>query len=645
MTRKSLLLLLLCAAMTMGANALPSSKNISLEKPSTNIVEKVTIPYIAVPATLNGTVLYKRANSAYWDEVKPETEFFPLDEIKTTTQSSCEIKLIKGHVIRLEENSHFILAGQDKEKNVWQHFKITTGKLWAKIVKGTAETDAFTVETPQASIAVKGTLFSIIAPFGNISTFEGLLDIFSNNVHTLLEKGFETFVDPSGILQAIQPLSSQSLESLKAFSDVTTLPPQPLQQLQQELQNNILPNTGTPAPSGAGLPAAPAAPLPNPLTGLSAPAPAVPGTGVPSVPNSAPDLSQLQSPIELKVTEDTVPTKDNKQEYKSMLYDVTNKVIGPRYLLLQNPALLAEIYDKRSTSLFLSYEYTRGFNTFINDTRYGGYRYNPGVPPDPLKFNAGIDNNIHDEKTIGVINLGRGSAFGVYLVQQDKAQFLSSNVLAEQDNYLILIYGLALPITERLSAGLLLKGLFNSTLQTNSSYSFLNNNRNIGNYDTSFDELLSQRPAVFEKSGTNFAVNLGFSYDWLQWWNLGISMENLFFTDDANNNTNKDQILHLTSIIHNENLLLDLEIAKPQDDTKTAYIMNLQYKMVNIPWLGQVEVGFGHYQNSYSETVGLSTSFKLWFVQFMATHQEDSPLPGKTFNKDSLDRFSLKIDF
>ncbi|MDD5456440.1 MAG: FecR family protein [Candidatus Margulisbacteria bacterium] len=641
MTKKYILILLLLAALTMGANVLPSTRNISTDKPSTNIVEKVVIPFIATPATINGTVLFKRANSAYWDEVKPDTEFFPLDEIKTTTQSSCEIKLIKGHVIRLEENSHFILAGQDKEKNIWQHFKITTGKLWAKIVKGTAENEAFTVETPQASIAVKGTLFSVIAPFGNISAFEGILDVFNNNVHMLLEKGFETFVDPSGVFQAIQPLSSQSLESLKAFADSTTLPTQPLQQLQQELQNNLLPGSGTPAPAGAGLPAVPS----TPLSGLSAPAPTAPGTGVPNVPNSAQNLSQLQSPVELKVTEDAGPSKDTKKEYKSMLYDVTDKVIGPRYLLLQNPALLAEIYEKKSTSLFLNYEYTKGFNTFINDTRYGGYRYNPGVPPDPLEFNAGIDNNIHDEKTIGIINLGRGSAFGIYLVQQDKARFLSSNVLAEQDNYLILIYGLALPITERLSAGLLLKGLFNSTLQTNSSYSFLNNNRNIGNYDTGFDELLSQRPAVFQKSGTNFAVNLGFSYDWLQWWNLGISMENLFFTDDANNNTNKDQILHLTSILHNESLLLDLEIAKPQDETKTAYIMNLQYKMVNIPWLGQVEVGFGHYQNSYSETVGLSTSFKLWFMQFMATHQEDGPLPGKTFNKDSLDRFSLKIDF
>lgn len=201
---------------------------------------------IAKVLTLNGEVLYRDAGSFYWEEVHPDTIFTDYDEIETDQGAFCEIKFIEGHVIRVEPKSKLILRGRQKgsRKGMLKQMKISVGKVWIKLVKGTDEQELLLIETPFVSVSQRDTLFSVSAPAGKVSAYRGNLEVMSGRRKMVIAEGFESEVKEDGTLQVSQPLSAESIESFAEFAKKSTLRSGHLDHLLSQLRNRKYVATG-----------------------------------------------------------------------------------------------------------------------------------------------------------------------------------------------------------------------------------------------------------------------------------------------------------------------------------------------------------------------------------------------------------------
>lgn len=175
---------------------------------------------IARVITFSGTVLYREANSYFWEEVKPETLFMNYDEIETDKESSCEIIFNEGHVVHIDSESKLVLQTTQKgiHRGLWQHLKVNVGKVWIKLVKGTDEREQLLIETPFVAIANKNVLFSVSAPSGKISAYQGDLKLMSGKRMVVLAEGFESDINSDGTLAESQPLSNDTLQDFEALA-------------------------------------------------------------------------------------------------------------------------------------------------------------------------------------------------------------------------------------------------------------------------------------------------------------------------------------------------------------------------------------------------------------------------------------------
>lgn len=173
-------------------------------------------PLIAQIITFDGTVLYRGKDSFYWQEVKPTSKFYNYDELKTITNSYCEIQFTSGHTVRLDPNSDIILNAikLDPQKDYFRTVRVMLGKIWIKAITKSPANEQFIIKTAHASISIKGTFFSVEGPEGNISTYEGTVEVATDKQTVQVKKGTEIYINNSGTIQETKPLSNQSLSAL-----------------------------------------------------------------------------------------------------------------------------------------------------------------------------------------------------------------------------------------------------------------------------------------------------------------------------------------------------------------------------------------------------------------------------------------------
>ncbi len=194
--------------------------NDSAKNPSSNLM-------LASVISCNGIVLYHEQDEFYWQDVKLETKFFDNDEIKTTTESYCELKLSNGNIIKLEPNTLLTLnSKKDGKKNLGTYLSIIIGKIWVKAEK---KNEPFFIKTPFASICVKGTLYSIDAPSGLISVFEGTVEVSNEKQTYTVGKGSELNVTDAGELEKPKVICAQTIKEFEQFSNSSSLPQESLQ--------------------------------------------------------------------------------------------------------------------------------------------------------------------------------------------------------------------------------------------------------------------------------------------------------------------------------------------------------------------------------------------------------------------------------
>jgi len=96
------------------------------------------------------------------------------DQIRTGTESVCEVTYTKGTVVRIGEKSEVKLSGTEVASNI----NVSQGKVWANVQK--LASGQFRVTTPVATAAVRGTVFRVDAAQDSSSTvalYEGKVDV------------------------------------------------------------------------------------------------------------------------------------------------------------------------------------------------------------------------------------------------------------------------------------------------------------------------------------------------------------------------------------------------------------------------------------------------------------------------------------
>lgn len=122
-------------------------------------------------------------------------KLFVNDLLETKSSSRAELSLANGSVIKVRENSLFRI---DKSKKVdddkRSSFSLLFGKIVLKVKKLFSSTDEFSVKTPIAVVAIRGTEFSIEVTkenVGRIKVKEGVVDVGE----TEILRNFDSFAE------------------------------------------------------------------------------------------------------------------------------------------------------------------------------------------------------------------------------------------------------------------------------------------------------------------------------------------------------------------------------------------------------------------------------------------------------------------
>lgn len=129
--------------------------------------------------TAKGTVEYQKAGTSAWTPVKAPHMLEIGDQIKTGRKSTAEIYMRYGAKVRLGADTHFIVRNVAPEGNA---VEVLRGKVsaWVRKFKGRG----FTVRTPSAVCAVRGTTFGVdVDPLGQSTwdLFDGSVEIADNS--------------------------------------------------------------------------------------------------------------------------------------------------------------------------------------------------------------------------------------------------------------------------------------------------------------------------------------------------------------------------------------------------------------------------------------------------------------------------------
>jgi len=128
---------------------------------------------------LIGEVFAKRADQD-WRKAEFDMAVFTGDQVKTGVDSRCEITLITGSVIRMDQNTVQTLEkiSVDKESRQVSLF-MGAGRLWANARKIVSKQDTFKVRTDKTVCAIRGTMFGVDTNTSatRIAVYEGEVEV------------------------------------------------------------------------------------------------------------------------------------------------------------------------------------------------------------------------------------------------------------------------------------------------------------------------------------------------------------------------------------------------------------------------------------------------------------------------------------
>jgi len=145
--------------------------------------------------TAKGSVEYLKKDTAVWVAVKAPFMLEVGDQVKTGPKSKAEIYIKYGSKIRLGEETTFVIGAVAPEGNV---VEVARGKMQAWIRKFVGR--GFTVRTPTAVCAVRGTVFGVEVSEAGQTTW----DLFSGSVQIADNRNRTIDLQPNQRLEVTQ---------------------------------------------------------------------------------------------------------------------------------------------------------------------------------------------------------------------------------------------------------------------------------------------------------------------------------------------------------------------------------------------------------------------------------------------------------
>lgn len=125
-----------------------------------------------------GDITVKHKDQQKWQDAGLFSQIWHEDQLRTQSESRCEVKLGDGTVVRIGENSSFEFNGSQKSQNSWFHSALNWGKVWVNIGRPLQSAERFEIKAPSAVCAVRGTVYAIEADSTTrISVLQGAVDV------------------------------------------------------------------------------------------------------------------------------------------------------------------------------------------------------------------------------------------------------------------------------------------------------------------------------------------------------------------------------------------------------------------------------------------------------------------------------------
>lgn len=162
---------------------------------------------LRVPASLgkkpSGVVVYKtgsaqfaRAQESVWNEVSVKLSLYAEDQLKAGSASSVHLQLRNQTLLRLQPQSAITMDKVDKASRDVV-LTLPEGSLQASVENMRKSGGRFSIRTPSAVAAVRGTVFELqaSAQSSGLACYEGQVDVSAQKVTVEVPAGMGTYVE------------------------------------------------------------------------------------------------------------------------------------------------------------------------------------------------------------------------------------------------------------------------------------------------------------------------------------------------------------------------------------------------------------------------------------------------------------------
>ena len=175
----------------------------------------------------------------------------PGDEIETDARGRVILKLTDGSLVSIHPNSRVVIEDFRAAPSVRELIHVVTGYVRVKIYHIGKRPNPYRVNTPVASIAVRGTDFGVnVALTGEtrVTVFEGLVEVISQlnpQQKRLLSPGRSVVVRPSGDIGLLVPGPGSELNALGSYPP-NEYQSQAMRATSEYFRQLVIPSTTTP---------------------------------------------------------------------------------------------------------------------------------------------------------------------------------------------------------------------------------------------------------------------------------------------------------------------------------------------------------------------------------------------------------------
>ena len=176
----------------------------------------------------------------FWKEINKETVLLPGESLKTEA-GTAEILFQTGVRVFVEENTALKLKEDSPHQEQLQKIDLEEGSLIIEVFKSLRDKITFEIETPGATAAVRGTIFSVSVDqegTTTISTREGEITVTTAVQEKRVSAGQEVKIPAPEQNFQINPWSENQQDKWDSWEEKRT-PPQDVQEKIEKIKENI----------------------------------------------------------------------------------------------------------------------------------------------------------------------------------------------------------------------------------------------------------------------------------------------------------------------------------------------------------------------------------------------------------------------